>query len=38
MALSVIESNLAEHLQRSRDAARRVTEINRETSPLRAAA
>ncbi len=30
MALFVIERNLAEQLQRSRDAARRVTEINRD--------
>lgn len=30
MALFVIERNLAKQLQRSRDAARRVTEINRD--------
>ena len=30
MALFVIDRNLAEQLQRSRDAARRVTEINRD--------
>ena len=30
MALFVIERNLAEQLQRSRDAARRVTEISRD--------
>ena len=30
MALFVIERNLPEQLQRSRDAARRVTEINRD--------
>ncbi len=34
MALFVIERNLAEQLQHSRDAARRVTEINRDIGVL----